>query len=133
MHRTISALPVVALALTGLTLGVETATTGAQAAPRTTSPPSQPRDVRGLPVAPTKAKVKFRPPSSEGSSPIIRYDAMCLSSDGGASGTGSAVKTVIVVRRLTPGKTYTCVVQAVNSDAPGPFSAPSAPFTLPQS
>ena len=70
-------------------------------------------------------KVAFSAPASDGGSPITAYTASCTSSDGGASGSGSATGSPIIVNGLTNGRTYRCNVTATNSVGTGPPSAAS--------
>ncbi|MES2627279.1 MAG: fibronectin type III domain-containing protein [Pseudomonadota bacterium] len=67
------------------------------------------------------AIIRFDAPTSRGSSPIMRYDASCASgfnSIGVATGTQSP----ITVTGLINGRTYSCIVTAVNQQG---ISAPS--------
>jgi hypothetical protein len=73
--------------------------------------------------------VRFVARSANGS-PITRFRAWCVSTDGGVP--GRAVRkgpraSSITVKRLTTGRTYLCVVSAVNArgvSVPSWFSAP---------
>lgn len=69
------------------------------------------------------ALVAFVAPSSNGGAPITGYGAVCVSSDGGVSGSGAGTASPILVGSLTAGKTYTCTVTATNGAGTGPASA----------
>jgi titin len=72
--------------------------------------------------------VAFSVPANNGST-ITKYTVMCASSDGGATKSAFAAKSPIVVGALTNGKTYTCVVNALNAIGTGADSVASASFT----
>jgi hypothetical protein len=74
------------------------------------------------------ASVPFSAPSWDGGSPITGYTASCVSSDGGATGSGGGSASPIAVSGLTNGKTYTCTVTAANTNGPGDPSAVSNSF-----
>jgi titin len=108
------------------------------------SPASDPVSLGTLPGAPTvdtaltvaidadrNAEVVFAPPSSDGGAPVIEYVATCTSSNGGLTRTASAPSAPIKVSGLSPARTYTCRVAAVNAIGTGPLSAPTRAFTTP--
>ena len=87
------------------------------------------------------ASVSFAP-GSDGGSPIMQYNASCMSSDGGMSGSMSAMGSPIMVGGLSNGHMYACTVSATNGVGTGPasmasnmfmpampMSVPSAPMT----
>ncbi len=69
--------------------------------------------------------VLFTAPAQSGSSQIESYTATCTSSNGGATGTGVAANSPVLVSGLTNGKSYTCTVHATNSFGDGPESSAS--------
>jgi hypothetical protein len=75
---------------------------------------------------PGSAAISFTPPASEGSSPVIRYDASCQAT-GLSSATASGTVSPIVVRKLSPRRSYACTVSAVNSVG---ASSPSAALSV---
>jgi hypothetical protein len=75
---------------------------------------------------PGSAAISFAPPASQGSSPVIRYDASCQAT-GLSSATASGTESPIVVRKLTPRRSYACTVSAVNSVG---ASSPSAALSV---
>ena len=54
-------------------------------------------------------------PGFDGGEPVIRFDAACISFDGGIAGNASGLASPINVGLLTNGKSYTCEVVAVNA------------------
>ena len=72
--------------------------------------------------------VTYGTPGSNGGSPILKYTATCVSSNGGvtksATFTGVAA-TPITVFSLTAGKSYTCTVKATNGAGSSAASVPS--------
>jgi len=98
-----------------------------------------PSTVPSAPAAPTvtvgngELTVAFTAPADGGSS-ITRYDATCVSSDGGVTGTNSGASSPIAVGALSNAKTYTCSVTATNVNGTGPGSPASSsavPSTVP--
>lgn len=93
----------------------------------------------GAATASTDAASVTFTPSADGGTPITRFDATCTSTNGGATATGFAAASPILVSGLTGGKTYTCRVTATNllgtsnpsstSNAVGPQSPPGVPGT----
>ena len=77
--------------------------------------------------------VRFTKPT--GPNPISSYVATCTSSNGGTTASnsiaGSSPASIRITFGLTPGKRYTCRVQAYNAVGAGPLSAASAAFTAP--
>jgi titin len=71
--------------------------------------------------------VDFATPNDNGSA-ITSYKATCLSSNGGVARAVSGASSPIVVLALTPGKTYTCTVVAVNGIGTSAASAASSSF-----
>ncbi len=69
----------------------------------------------GIVAAIRSVSVSFAAPSSDGGAPIISYQATCVSSDGGAAGSGTAPAAPILVGGFTNGKTYSCTVVAKNA------------------
>ena len=67
--------------------------------------------------------VSFVEPENRSGAPVTRYDARCTSGDGGTTRTGTGATSPLAVTGLSVGRTYACVVSAVNSVGP---SAPSA-------
>ena len=65
--------------------------------------------------------IGYRPAVANGA-PILRYVAVCRSSNGGVARSGVVVRGRIPVTRLTYGKLYRCYVYAVNRVGNGPPS-----------
>jgi hypothetical protein len=92
--------------------------------------PSEP-DAPGLVVGAAgngRATIDFVKPTSDGDSPIARYEATCQPGNVTVSvGTPPAAVT-----GLTNGVSYSCAVRAVNDVGPGPYSASVAvlPFLV---
>ena len=72
--------------------------------------------------------VSFTKPAANGGSRVLNYHVVCTSSDHGAKGAHTGLRSPIKVSGLTTGKTYTCTVSARNKVGSGPASAPSASF-----
>ena len=89
----------------------------------TASPPAQPSG--------QATSVGFVAPENRSGAPITRFDARCTSSNGGTTRTGSGAASPVGVGNLTKGRTYTCVVSAVNSVGPSAWSAASARIVVP--
>jgi len=77
-----------------------------------------------------QASVKFTAPGDNGGSPVTAYTATCVSSNSGATGTGSGPGSPVVVSGLTNGKTYACSVTATNVNGTGAASNPSSSFVI---
>ena len=54
-------------------------------------------------------------PGFDGGEPVSRFDASCMSTDGGIAGNASGIASPITVGLLTNGKSYTCTVTAFNA------------------
>jgi hypothetical protein len=105
------------------------------------SPTSSP--AVSLPVAPAPptitsvtvgsygAAIAFTKPANDGGAAISNYHVTCTSSNGGITVTHDAFASPISVIGLSPTKTYTCTVAAMNQTGVGPQSAPSQPFVAP--
>jgi len=72
--------------------------------------------------APASAVISFSPPTSEGATPVVRYDAGCQTA-GWAPVTGTGLASPVIVRGLAPRLAYACSVAAVNGAGAGPASA----------
>jgi hypothetical protein len=79
---------------------------------------------RGL----SNVSVAFTAPVFDGSAAITSYKVTCTSTNAGATRTGSAPSSPIVVAALTNAKTYTCKVVALNAVGTGVSSAASSSF-----
>ncbi|MEY4340012.1 MAG: hypothetical protein RLZ14_1862, partial [Actinomycetota bacterium] len=77
------------------------------------------------------AVVSFTPISDVNFYGSISYTATCTSANGGATRTGTAATTPVIVSNLTPGTSYTCVVRGSNIAGPGEASAPTAALDVP--
>ncbi|MGO9872467.1 MAG: fibronectin type III domain-containing protein [Acidimicrobiia bacterium] len=96
-----------------------------------------------LPVAPSAptitsvklglygATVAFTTPANDGGASILNYRVTCTSSNGGITNSHQAFNSPISVTGLSPDKTYTCTVAAINQVGIGAGSAPSLPFVAP--
>jgi hypothetical protein len=84
----------------------------------TVGTPGLPRVVKVLKVAHGIA-VLVSPPAANGH-PITDYRARCTSADGGAPSSPTKATSPIMVNRLSVGKTYTCMVTAINSRGASP-------------
>jgi hypothetical protein len=105
------------------------------------SPTSSP--AVSLPVAPSPptitsvttsaygASVAFTKPANDGGAAILNYRVTCTSNNGGITNSHQAFNSPISVTGLSPTKTYTCTVAAINQTGIGPASAPSHPFVAP--
>ena len=78
----------------------------------------------------TTITVTFVAPATGGSA-ITGYTASCVSSNGGASGSGTGASSPIGVTSLTRGKSYTCTVHATNVEGDSGESPASAAATVP--
>ena len=73
-------------------------------------------------------------PEPRGFRPVNGRRGKCTSRNGGVAAEDRVNRRALIVGPLTPGKTYTCVVQEANSNGRGPYSAPSnAAIPLPPS
>ena len=121
-----------ALTRTAVAMFVALLAIAATAAPAWAQPPD-------APPAPTvqagngQIVVTFDAPDGDGGSMIDAYDATCTSSNGGAAGSdgNDGMVTPIVVTGLTNGASYTCTVDASNSDGTSAESDPSSPAVVP--
>jgi hypothetical protein len=86
--------------------------------------------VTGSTPSPGAVSVAFTP-GAAGSSPITGYTAECVSTDGGATGTGTGAASPISVSGLTVGKSYHCRVLATNAVGDGPYSGFGATVLVP--
>ena len=93
-----------------------------------------PNPQKAVPGAPTITYVKagaqsiavgFTPPSDHGGSVITTYRAKSASSNGGHRGNKEHLVSPVVLDGLSPGKTYTCTLQARNAGGYGPASSRS--------
>ena len=75
-------------------------------------------------VAKGALRISFGAPRNNGS-PITKYTATCTSGNGGVTKSKSARTGPVTVSGLTPGKSYTCTVNATNARGTGPASHPS--------
>jgi len=73
------------------------------------------------------ASVAFTP-GDDGGSPVVHFDASCMSSTGGTSGSARAAISPILVTGLTNDATYVCSVTATNAIGTSVASGPSATF-----
>ena len=102
------------------------------------SPASASFKVPTAPAAPTAVKVTKSgttatvafTPGADGGELVTAFNVWCTSTNGGATATGTAPKSPVVVAGLTKGRTYTCKVQAVNAVGSSPTSTASAKLTV---
>lgn len=94
--------------------------------PITIGAPAAPSAITAFRIARNAVKVAFNAPDSTNGASINGYGATCRSSNGGAARTTLGKASPFTVRRLTVGKTYTCIVVAANSRGVSLASAPSA-------
>jgi titin len=89
------------------------------------SPPSAPRDPNGY-GTPTYAVLNWSAPSSEGTTPILRYEVYRGPSAGSLSYIGEVSSGVLTYNDTTvvSNLTYYYKVRAINSIGPGPLSEP---------
>ena len=97
----------------------------APTAPIVIGAPPAPTAITATKITGHALRVSFPPPGGNGA-PINGYGATCRSSNGGKARTILSRTNRFTVRRLTPGKTYSCTVVAANSRGVSPPSAPSA-------
>ena len=74
-------------------------------------------------------RIAFSPTGNNGS-PYTGFAASCTSSNGGVTAgrtVNDPLRRTITVTGLTPGKTYTCRVRAINARGAGRASVPTAP------
>ena len=107
-------------AITGSGVGPQSDPTG----PVTIGTPTTPSAVSASKVMNGAIKVSFKAPKDNGAA-IAKYTAKCTSANGGTTRSWSHLSTHVTVRRLTPGKKYTCTVTATNSRGTGRRSAAS--------
>ena len=69
--------------------------------------------------------MRFAKPATDGGVRISTYRASCTSTNGGVPGAHQDFGSPIVVAGLSPTKTYTCTVVAINKFGAGPPSAAS--------
>lgn len=97
-----------------------------------TTPPGAPLNVTATPGN-TQATIFFSPPSSAGSSAIVRYDVTCLG--GFSTRTAFGTASPITVTGLSNTFTYDCSITATNATNTGPPATvsvtPTAPVTVP--
>jgi hypothetical protein len=86
--------------------------------------PAAPNAVTASKIAGHALRVSFAPPAGNGA-PINGYGATCRSTDGGRARTTLSRTSRFTVKRLTPGKTYSCTVVAANRRGVSPVSAPT--------
>lgn len=99
--------------------------------------PGKPGSVIAKPVSTTSStagpiSVKYTAPASNGST-ITKYTATCVSSNGGATKTGTytgSVATEIIVKSATLKRKYTCTVKATNGVGTGSASTASPAITV---
>ncbi|MDY6949253.1 MAG: fibronectin type III domain-containing protein, partial [Pseudomonadota bacterium] len=84
------------------------------------APPSAPT-ITSVAARDQSAIVRFDEPTGRGSSPIMHYDVSCASGFD-SIGTATGTQSPITVTGLTNGRTYGCIVTAVNREG---VSAPS--------
>ena len=80
--------------------------------------PAPPKVVKVLKVAHGFAVLVS--PSADNGHPITNYRAQCTSTNGGASSSPTQAASPIVVNKLTDGRTYRCLVTAINSRGASP-------------
>lgn len=99
----------------------------------TTTPPVPGQVAASTPPLPAgqATSVRFVAAENRSGAPIVRYDTSCTSANGGVARTGSGPAAPVVVTGLTKGRTYQCVVSAVNSVGSSSASARSAPIVVP--
>lgn len=90
--------------------------------------PAAPTAVTATKLASGQLRVSFAPGANNGNA-ITGHTAICVSSDGGGSGTTSGAASPLTVPTLTAAKTYTCTVKATNSRGNGLASSASAAVT----
>jgi hypothetical protein len=94
-----------------------------------------PMVIVGSPTAPTNVtvvkpssgqfKLSFTPGANNGAA-VTSYSATCTSTNGGSPGAITMLANPLKVTGVTPGKSYTCAVNATNTRGIGLLSAPSA-------
>jgi len=91
--------------------------------------PGTPKNLAVSVRLPRSLTLTFVPPGNNGNT-ILRYHAICQSSNGGAAASQFARNSPFKVNGLTPGGRYTCRLNAVNGRGEGP-SATVGPVRLP--
>jgi len=91
--------------------------------------PAAPTGVHPVRVGVGEVKVNFSPGANNGAK-TMGYTAVCVSSNGGVTKTGTRTRSPITVTGLTRGKAYTCTVKATNRRGTGPSSAASPPLNV---
>jgi hypothetical protein len=92
-----------------------------------TAPPVPVQVAASTPPLPSgqSTSVRFTEPENRSGSAISRYDARCVSNNGGTTRTATGAASPLAVTGLTTGKTYQCSVSAVNPIASSAWSAGS--------
>jgi large repetitive protein len=112
------------LAVTGITTGHAVSCVAVDIGPGGTSPASAAAKATvGAPGQPVFTKISqkqqsvtltFLTPAANGST-IMKYVAVCTSTNGGAKTGGTSATSLVVVHHLTLNKTYACLVTADNA------------------
>jgi hypothetical protein len=93
--------------------------------------PGPPRDVQAV-ARIGSIQLSWRlAPESPRFRQVTEFRGKCESSDGGTRGSNRVSDKALIVGPLTPGKTYTCIVQVSNGNGFGPYSAPSNTVVVP--
>ena len=69
--------------------------------------------------------------NGNGGSPITGYTALCVSTDGGVTGSRTGTASPITVINLTANKSYHCRVRATNAVGTGPYGSYGAQVLVP--
>jgi len=83
--------------------------------------------VTGITLEQNAVSVAFTP-GADGGSAITNNTVTCVSSDGGATRTGSGASSPVTVSTLTNGNTYSCTVTSTNAVGTGSASTASSSF-----
>ena len=96
-------------------------------APPPATKPGRPVVKKSTPLRRKKAKIAFVL-ANNGGSPVTKFQVKCKSSNRGKTRQAKRNRSPITVKRLSPGKKYTCKVRATNAVGTSQWSKPGKKF-----